>query len=111
MQVARAEEQDWASVETLLQSGRSAKVLPRSKCVRACRLCDAMQVASARTGKTALHYAARYGNMDLMFRLLAAGATADLEDRTGTTALHEAAEAGKVELVRHLLQHLSLIHI
>ncbi|HMN96566.1 MAG TPA: ankyrin repeat domain-containing protein [Phycisphaerales bacterium] len=55
------------------------------------------------TGRTALHWAAREGQVDAIGELVKAGASLRSIDRTGKTPLGGAAEAGKAEAVKALL--------
>jgi uncharacterized protein len=54
-------------------------------------------------GRTALSYAAQFGNAEIAQLLLDARASPDLRDSLGGTALHWAAEGGKLEVVKVLL--------
>eukprot|EP01036_Dinobryon_divergens_P025794 gene25794-34378_t len=54
-------------------------------------------------GDTPLHYAARYGLVDVIPILLKAGAQVDAKNKFGQTALHEAARSGSAEVVLFLL--------
>src|SRR5207244_6933694 len=55
-------------------------------------------------GVTALHWAARHGDADLVNALVAAGARARVETRFGSyTPLHLAAERGSAPIVRALV--------
>eukprot|EP00811_Abedinium_folium_P017237 NODE_2615_length_2179_cov_7.925926.p1 GENE.NODE_2615_length_2179_cov_7.925926~~NODE_2615_length_2179_cov_7.925926.p1 ORF type:complete len:567 (+),score=109.33 NODE_2615_length_2179_cov_7.925926:87-1703(+) len=57
-----------------------------------------------RDGRTALHEAARRGDLHVVELLLRAGADIHLSDLAGSTALHHAcAERGNPDVVRHLL--------
>ncbi len=55
------------------------------------------------TGKTALHYAAEYGHLEIAELLLASGAAVDRRDDDQTTPLHFAAIGGFEEVVVLLL--------
>ena len=55
------------------------------------------------TGKTPLHYAAEYGNLEIAVLLLGAGANARHIDDDKATALHHAAVGGFVDVARLLL--------
>ena len=57
------------------------------------------------TGKTPLHYAAEYGNLEIAVLLLGAGAKARHIDDDKATALHHAAVGGFVDVARLLLAH------
>jgi hypothetical protein len=56
-------------------------------------------------GGTALHWAALYGNVELVQKLLLAGASVNLKDNVGRTALFPAAANRHREVVRILLEH------
>src|SRR6266446_822365 len=56
-------------------------------------------------GGTALHWAALYGNVELVQKLLRAGASVNLKDNVGRTALFPAAANRHLEVVRILLEH------
>ncbi len=56
-------------------------------------------------GRALLHIAAKYGRGEVTRRLLAHGATVDLEDHFGRTALHLAAKFGNTFVARVLLEH------
>ena len=67
-------------------------------------------------GKTAMHYAAEYGNIEIAQLLIEAGADVQHRDFDKATALHHAAVGGFVDIVKLLLENgadinLSLIHI
>ena len=55
-------------------------------------------------GRTALHFAARVGAMEMMESLLAAGAEADALDDRQRTPLAEAAATGKVAAILRLAE-------
>ena len=57
------------------------------------------------TGKTPLHYAAEYGNLEIAVLLLDAGANARHVDDDKATALHHAAVGGFVDVAKLLLHH------
>lgn len=60
----------------------------------------------AHEGKVALHYAAKTGNVDLIRKLLVAGAKMiNVRDRMGKTPLHYAAEAGLEDVVLALVDN------
>jgi len=54
--------------------------------------------------RTALHWAAKNNNMELMDALLAAGAMIEATDRTGRSALALAAESGSLDAIRRLIE-------
>ena len=54
-------------------------------------------------GRHALHVSVRYGHVEIVRLLLAAGAAVDARDADSWTALHFAAEAGDTELINILL--------
>lgn len=55
-------------------------------------------------GRTALHYAARLGHLEIVEDLITAGAAADLADADGYTPLFRAAEFGYAEIAIILLE-------
>ena len=55
-------------------------------------------------GRTALHWAVRNGNMEIVDLLLENGADPDKGDQAGKTALSHAAESSKVEMTRKLIE-------
>jgi len=57
------------------------------------------------TGKTPLHYAAEYGNLEIAVLLLDAGANVRHVDDDKATALHHAAVGGFVDVTKLLLAH------
>ena len=57
------------------------------------------------TGKTAMHYAAEYGNLEIAQLLIDAGANIQHRDFDKATALHHAAIGGFVDVVKLLLVH------
>lgn len=56
-------------------------------------------------GRTALHFACGYGELECAKVLLAAGAGLDAVDANKNTALHYAAGYGQVEAVQLLIEH------
>lgn len=56
-------------------------------------------------GKTAMHYAAEYGNLEIAQLLVEAGANVRHRDFDKATALHHAAVGGFVDIVKLLLAH------
>jgi ankyrin repeat protein len=57
-------------------------------------------------GHTALHFAVRWGYMDLVAILLEYGARADTTDRYGRSAIQTAVYGGHVKIVKLLVDHL-----
>ena len=57
------------------------------------------------TGKTAMHYAAEYGNLEIAQLLIEAGANVRHRDFYKSTALHHAAVGGFVDIAKLLLVH------
>lgn len=55
-----------------------------------------------RDGRTALHFAASFGKMDVVATLVELGADLNIGDRNGQTALHFAAAAGRAKVVDQL---------
>ena len=55
-------------------------------------------------GRTALHIAAEYGQLEVVKLLFQAGADKDAFDSAGSTALHMAAEFGNLDVVKLLLE-------
>jgi len=62
--------------------------------------------ADALHAKTPLHFAAHFGHVEMVRRLLAAGANAAAVDSHGHTALHYAAHEGHLACIRALLSHM-----
>lgn len=62
-------------------------------------------------GRTALMYAARYGNADIVRRLLEADAEIETTDTAGRTALMYAAEDGQADVVELLLARGASVHL
>ena len=60
--------------------------------------------AAEADGTTALHWAAHYGDLDLVDRLLKAGAQATVTNTYGATPLTEAAVTGSAALLERLLK-------
>lgn len=58
---------------------------------------------SAVAGFTPIHFAVRFGDVEVLKRVLALGAGVDLPARDGRTALHLAAGWGKMEMIQTLL--------
>ena len=56
-------------------------------------------------GRTALGYAASFGNMTMAQMLLDNGAHVDARDSFGSIALHWAAERGDLDMMRLLIEH------
>ena len=56
-------------------------------------------------GKTAMHYAAEYGNIEIAQLLIEAGADVQHRDFDKATALHHAAVGGFVDIVKLLLEN------
>jgi ankyrin repeat protein len=54
-------------------------------------------------GRTALSYAAQFGNVEMAQVLLEGRASPDARDRLGNTPLHWAAEGGRVDVLKVLL--------
>jgi uncharacterized protein len=54
-------------------------------------------------GRTALHYAARYADLDVAAQLLDAGALLDVPDKEGKTPLYAACEGGNWRAAKYLL--------
>jgi len=84
--VFAAQRGDLAEVTRMLESGQ-----------------DANQ-ADPGTQRTALHWAAKNGKIEIVEALLAKGASIKATDRTGRTPLALAAEGGSVESLRRLLK-------
>ncbi len=60
--------------------------------------------SDAAGGRTALHWAVRNGNIEIVDILLKGGADINKGDQAGKTALSHAAESGKVDLTRKLIE-------
>jgi ankyrin repeat protein len=61
--------------------------------------------ARADDGRTALHWAAKCGRVEVVHVLLEHGASVGAEDKDGETPFHLAAMSGSVDTVRVLLEH------
>jgi ankyrin repeat protein len=59
--------------------------------------------SDAAGGRTALHWAVRNGNIEIVDILIKGGADINKGDQAGKTALSHAAESGKVDLTRKLI--------
>jgi len=55
-------------------------------------------------GYTALHYASKKGNLEIVKLLVVAGANPKIQEKYGFTPLHEAAENDNVEVLEYLLE-------
>lgn len=60
--------------------------------------------AQNKEGKTALHYAAAAGHLEIVRSLIKKGIDVKAQDKSGKTALHYAASAGHLEVVRFLIE-------
>jgi ankyrin repeat protein len=60
--------------------------------------------SDAAGGRTALHWAVRNGNVEIVDILIKGGADLNKGDQAGKTALSHAAESGKVDLTRKLIE-------
>ena len=60
--------------------------------------------SDAAGGRTALHWAVRNGNIEIVDILIKGGADLNKGDQAGKTALSHAAESGKVDLTRKLIE-------
>ncbi|GAB6026541.1 hypothetical protein CHUAL_012961 [Chamberlinius hualienensis] len=56
-------------------------------------------------GRTAIHYAAYYGHIEIVNALISAGYDVNVPDFYGYTALQRAAAEGHVDVVRQLIKH------
>ena len=56
-----------------------------------------------RHGDTALYWAAREGQLQVLQHLLSSGADVNMKNKFGKTALHEAARKGYLQVLQHLL--------
>jgi len=61
-------------------------------------------------GGTALHFAAKYGQLSLINKLLAKGAVVDAKDNDGVTPLHAAAYNGHTDAVKCLVEMGADVH-
>lgn len=84
--VTRAAASHWSQVRRLVHAGRDCNV------------------KELRSGRSALHYAAGYGEVAAARDLVDAGASVNAQDRTGMTALGFACRKGNVALVELLLR-------
>ncbi|MEI8044967.1 MAG: ankyrin repeat domain-containing protein, partial [Verrucomicrobiota bacterium] len=67
--------------------------------------------SSDENGKTALHYAARFGKKDIVELLLANKADINAKNKDGRTPLHQAAERSDGNLIELLLAHKAEINV
>lgn len=84
--VEAAESQEWAHVIALTAVGRDVNLRARGN------------------GRTALHYAAGYGEVEVADVLLRAGAEVNARDRAGMTPLSWACLKGQTDVVGMLLK-------
>jgi ankyrin repeat protein len=82
--VAAAVEQDWDTVQRLLQAGAHPDLADEN-------------------GTTALMLAAKHGNMNILRRLMGTAMNIDFADRNGRTALHHAVAARQTKAIEFLL--------
>ena len=106
-----AEKGDREVLRLLLEAGADKDVTSSSiawrisRCERVLFRAGADATAVSKVdGRTALHFAAQKGYVEIVRLLLEAGANADVADLFMKTSLHVAAERGHVEIVELLLQ-------
>uniref|UniRef100_A0A4W6E9N5 Ankyrin 2 n=1 Tax=Lates calcarifer TaxID=8187 RepID=A0A4W6E9N5_LATCA len=89
-----------------LRAGKSIKM---RKSISLISLCEYMHISFEYVcrGETALHMAARAGQVEVVRCLLRNGAMVDARAREDQTPLHIASRLGKTEIVQLLLQHMA----
>lgn len=102
-QTATSEDIRAAFVQELLQA------TAHSNLGRVCQMLSSGvhvdSVDGPKTGNTALHWAATFGNEDIVRILCESGATVNVANAKGETPLHDAVKRGDNEIVRRLLLH------
>lgn len=58
------------------------------------------------TSRTALHYASRIGNLEIVKTLLEHGADATIKDKYGRTSLYYALDNGYLEIVKMIIENM-----